>query len=411
MYFDTIHDVPRFDEVINQDGYTSYWETDTEVDSDFGNFIFNNVSGDSASMICIDDTIDLLALQKRNEQLISKSRSPHYKFEQSHSEATSPSSDDPLERSYESKQSYHSQRSFHSRLDGTSNVPPPVPPPRKQNLTAAEFQEHTYETLDDCKKEYQHQIYISKGSDGSRGSHDSTAKPVSNDEADSDRSSNSKGAEGAVSKSPGFRKPRSSSLQNSESVSYRQNRKVSEPSLQSRKRRLDKVSAKNNYPPPTKGFPTAVGVSENQVDHVTCCPSPERRNTCAPIVYPNHPRGYTASPERRYSSEIPNNKSNSFPRKAAPLIIKHKGKTYMVPVIDKKLQKELEKKSKLDNPTVIMHGVLRTNSTASNFQRSHASPPKVESSDHAYSHRRKSNNKPSSSPQKLSKQVTHYGVL
>ena len=428
MYFETIHNVPHFDDVTfaEEGGYTSYWETDTEVDSDFGNFIFNNVAGDSASVICIDDTIDVMALRKRNEELKIR---PHYRLE--HQDRSLPSSptaaaENPLERSIESKRSMNSQQSKRSHSSGSDgmmyNTPPPVPPPRRPSRTATDFQDHTYETLDDCKEEYlaqQDTIYISKASEDSRGSQDSTAKPVSNDEAESDRSSTCKRAEGAGLKSPTCRgKSQSLSLSKSpESLVYRQHRKLSEPITNGyRKRRSEKVASKGNYPPPAKGFPA--GVPEDYVDYLpssNACLSPERRSQTT--VSPASSPGQRANLERRHSS--------TQGKKTAPLIIKHKGKTYVVPVVDKKLQKELEKRSKRENPTVtiklgtINPGVVRsyssafsnaTNHISSNLtNRSHASPPKMEPCDHAAPHRRRNNSK--SSTQNSSKQVTHYGVL
>lgn len=430
MYFETIHNLPCFDAISSHHedtGYTSYWETDTEVDSDFGNFIFNNVSGDSASLICIDDTVDLIALRKRHEEVLTKGQ-PHYKLEQSVSPATSPSIDHPLEMSLESKHSIGSHSSRTSQLDHMCDTPPPVPPPRRtSSTTAADMLDHTYETLDDCKGEYlahnHHEtVYISKASDDSRGSQDSGAKPVSNDETDFNHSSASKGAEAATVKSPMCGKPRSSSLQHPKSpdcVNYRQHRKLSESSLQGRKRRLEKVASKgSNYPPPIKGFPA--GVPEDYADYLATSVwvSSERRSPMyapsSPVTPPSQRVGFTSSPERK--------SGDHKLKQAAPLVIKHKGKTYFVPVVDKKLQKELEKRSKADNPSVTIKqgnlGVPRSNSNASNLvqlqaPRSFASPPKMDPSDHAASHRRRNSSKCSSSPQRVPvhKQVTHYGVL
>lgn len=416
MYFETIHNLPCFDEVAQYEdtGYTSYWETDTEVDSDFGNFIFNNVSGDSASVICIDDTVDLNALRKKHKEIVAKSH-PHYKLEQSSSSASSPT-EHPLERSIESKHSSHSRHSRSS--EGTCQSPPPVPPPRNRpSVTAIDPQDHTYETLDDCKEEYRtHQIYISKASDDSRGSQDSTAKPVSNDEAELTQSSMSKQAEGASVKSPECRKPRSSSLKLSKSpecTNYRQHRKLSEPSsqlLSARKRRQEKVGSKvPNQPPPIRGgFPS--GVSEDYAEYLASVSSERRSPMCAPS-------SPTASPPQRGFTSSNSVESHRL-KQTAPLVIKHKGKTYFVPVVDKKLQKELEKKSKADNPSVTIRqvGVSRTSSNASNHhtaqtQRSFASPPKMDATDHAAPHRRR-NSSLTKSPHKVtSKQVTHYGVF
>ena len=427
MYFETIHNLPCFDDVTHHEdgGYTSYWETDTEVDSDFGNFIFNNVSGDSASLICIDETIDLLALHKRREQIISESK-PHYKLEQCSSVAKSPSPDSPLERSFDSKRSSHSQHSKRSRnsgSDGIFNIPPPVPPPRRPTITT-DFQDHTYETLDDCKEDYlahQDAIYISKGSEDSRGSQDSTAKPVINGiEAESDRSSNSKGAGGAaVKSSPVYSKLRTFSSKSPElgdSLNYRQNRKMSDPSsVAGRKRRSEKVASKGcNYPPPIKGFPA--GMPSDYVDYTTaslhpCCQerSQQQHTSASPTASPCQ-RGCTVSPETRTRNGFDNQKM-AGKKRAPPLIIKHKGKTYMVPVVDAKLQKELEKRSKLDNPSVLIkEGNVYRSYSFTHTQRSYASPPQMEPCEHALSHKNRRNSTKSTA-QKTTKQVTHYGIL
>jgi len=108
MYFETIHNLPRFDDMRqDEDGYTSYWETDTEVDSDLGNFIFNNVSGDSASVICIDDAVDIVSIRERQLEAITQSKQsrPHYKLEQDRSSPMSPTEDRSLGCSTDSKRS------------------------------------------------------------------------------------------------------------------------------------------------------------------------------------------------------------------------------------------------------------------------------------------------------------------
>lgn len=367
-------------------------------------------------MICIDETVDLNALRKRHEEIVAKSHShPHYKLEQSGSSASSPSSEHPLERSMESKQSSHSNR---SRLasEGIPQSPPPVPPPRRPSATAIDPQDHTYETVEDCREDYQtHQIYISKASDDSRGSQDSTAKPVSNDEADF--TSASKQAEGAAIKSPSG-KPRSSSFQypnSPECVNYRQRRKFSEPTSQSRKRRQEKVGSKvPNHPPPIRGFPPA-GVTDNCTEYLGTNVSSERRT---PMCVPSPP---SASPSQRGFTSSNGTESQKV-KAAAPLVIKHKGKTYFVPVVDNKLQKELEKRSKAGNPAVTLRqtavAASRTNGNATitphavQTQRSFASAPKTDSTDHAAPHRRRNSSNQKSSPQRApSKQVTHYGVL
>ena len=113
-------------------------------------------------------------------------------------------------------------------------------------------------------------------------------------------------------------------------------------------------------------------------------------------------------------------------KKTAPLVIKHKGKTYLVPVVDQKLQKELEKRSKAENPSVTIRqaalGVSsRVGGSGSNTReqqqqqnhglRSFASPPKMDATDHAAPHMRRRNSSKSSPQRATSKKVTNYGVL
>ena len=468
MYFETIHNLPHFDNDMCRDegGYTSYWETDTEVDSDFGNFIFNNVSGDSASLICIDDAVDIVSIRERQLEAITRSNKshPHYKLEQSRSSPLSPTEDHSLGCSTDSKRlSNRSRRSHHSGSDESYDQPPPVPPPRRTSPLATgpdEFVDHTYETLDDCQEDYlahqQEMIYVSKGSDGSGGSRGSAAKPASLEDAGSDHIPGNK-AEECCRRSPeqspgaaatgGVAKPRSNSLHLSKtkdlSSIYRQRRKMSDPST-CRKRRAEKVGSKGSgYPAPMKGFP--VGVAEDYTEHLSQQPisgshSPDQNNTSgsgSPVV---GARGtVVASPDHRRKASggqksSGNTHSHSHHKKnsaaaaaAQPLVIKHKGKTYFVPVVDQKLEKELEKRSKSNNPTVAIkkhhfsshapranaaHGQQSMLASSGHSHRLPASPPKVEPSDIASPNKRKAPTMPFKSPPHASaKQVTHYGVL
>ena len=455
MYFETIHDLEKFDDICHpEDGYTSYWETDTEVDEELGNFLFDNVAGDSASVICIDEAMDLISMREQHNHMMRR-ESPengmkidHYQIPQlpHHMNGVNNGVVQPhiqeehiFERSNESKRSAasrHSRRSHNSGSDGAYDEPPPVPPPRRQIASppALSPEEHTYETLDDCQEEYA--IYIAKGSDGSRGSADSTAKPASNDECD-----NRFKALNGTSKSPvqGFTKPRSlSTPQPLEGMHIRHRRKLSEPTSTeyscSRKRRSEKVCPKSSYPPPVKGFPS--GIPEDYVDYMALpsTTSPDRRSPYHTSIPPSSPtrRGLSTDRlsrvEHRKSSGSgrSNGKSSSRP---PSLFIRHKGKTFFIPVVDKKLQQKLEKvkgppktcsalveRHNTINTTIsrsssgISTGLYQSSSLAQHSMRSHASPPKVDPCEQATSHKRK-NSKTSQLPNSTPKQVTHYGVL
>ena len=435
MYFDTIHNLHEFDDVRqpSEDGYTSYWETDTEVDEELGNFIFSNVTGDSASVLCIDEAMDLLAIrekQKRLQQQRLFESEAQIKYEQEHRHLTqsfSQPDEHILERSHESKRSSslrQSRRSHHSGSDGTYDTPPPIPPPRRTSTLTDDFQDHTYETLDDCKDDYHahlEAIYISKASEDSRGSSDSAAKPVNDDDGgESDRSSRS------ASKSPHqlYSKLRSYSIPQSPDggVNFRQRRKLSEPvdpDYIQRKRRSQKVMPKQtSFPPPIKGYQ----LTEACAEYSTILPPSER---IPPTWVPASPERHNGvvSPERR--GEIRKASSMRQPHRPPSLFIKHKGKTFLIPVVDSRLQQRLEKVKgppqvrtystlPRHNATLNTSAALKQNNTSlpSNLihsTRSHASPPKMDC-EHASSHKRK-NSKTTNNQGIAPKQVTHYGVL
>ena len=449
MYFDTIHDLEKFDDIC-EDGYTSYWETDTEVDEELGNFLFDNVAGDSASVICIDEAMDLIAMREQHNQRESPIQVDHYSVPQNPQHFSSEihrsvhphvQEEHMMERSNENKRSTafrQSRRSHNSGSDGAYDEPPPVPPPRRQisSPPALSPEEHTYETLDDCQEEYA--IYIAKGSDGSRGSGgstDSTAKPVECDER-------LKATNGS-SKSPvqSFKKPRSMSTpQPLEGIQIRHRRKLSEPVStdysSSRKRRSEKVCpSKSSFPPPVRGYQLPPGIPEDYPEYTTipATTSPDRRS---PHHYTSVP---PTSPTRRGLStdrlaRVENRKSTASsssgkPGRAPSLFIRHKGKTYFIPVLDKKLQQKLEKvkgppetyshlvqRHNTINTSIsrsssgISTGVYQAPSLAQRSMRSHASPPKVDPCEQATSHKRK-NSKTSQHQNSAPKQVTHYGVL
>ena len=401
MYFDTIHDLPEFDEVCApEDGYASYWETDTEIDEELGNFIFSNVAGDSASVICIDEAMDLLAL--REQRLLTEREEAIAEEEERQFRRQEKELDRPGDR--HSRHSSASRHSHHSGSDGTYEGPV------QANITRrpSNAHEHVYETLDDCRAEFQARaegIYVSKGSDGSRESNDSTAK----------LSDNATPQTGTARPTHRSTKHRSVSLsQPPESIipyHIRHRRKLSEGadflhkvSSKTRPDRTDRVAPKS-CSPPAKGYSFPAGVPRGYADY---------------IALPGAP----ASPERRHSHQSSSKKKLPPPS----LIIKHKGKTYIIPVVDKKTQQKSRAKGTQETPKhATLNTLSRSNSTAfsttvynttGTMGRRHGSPPKAEASEQT--HRKNKSKQPptqgaqvSGQAQALAKQVTHihYGVV
>ena len=417
MYFETIHDVSHFDDVYcpSEDGYTSYWETDTEVDTELGNLIFSNVRGDSASVICIDEVVERLSLREQQEQarmqMEEASCVPTMTQEEEHM----------LEKSNESKRSSasrQSRRSHHSGSDGTYDEPPPLPPRRIStctDTTGTSAEDHTYETLDDCQDEYIAHLesaYMSKESSGS---------PSSKDECDSD--SSGKGASGRT-RSPllNSTRQRNNSLPTApEGLHLKHRRMLSDPNeFTQRKRRSDRVAPKGMYPPPVKGYSFPSGIPEEYADYMAV-PTDKRLSGTIPTS-PERSAQVT-SPDRRCHQH---QKVSPKMQRSPSLIIKHKGKTFVVPVVDKKLQQRLEKvKGPPKTPlyaTVMKQGTLNTSVSRSSSDaystpvhktsnlmhcvRSHVSPPKtVETVEHSKSKTKRH------SQTSMPKQVTHYGML
>ncbi len=401
MYFETIHGVSDFEDVYtpSEDGYTSYWETDTEVDTDLGNLIFNNVSGDSASVICIDEAVDILTLreQRLQEQALRE-------------KARAAQEERTLERSTESKRSSssrQSRRSHTSGSDGMYDEPPPLPPRRVStctDTTGASSEEHTYETLDDFQEEYKLRMDTVYNPKDERGS----GSPTSKDECDSDHSSG-KGR----TRSPllNFTKVRSNSNPNpSNEISHmRHRRKVSDPlnmtDVSQKRKRSDKVSPKGVYPPPMKGYAIPTGIPEEYTDYMTI-PAEKRLQPVPPPSPTRH------APERK-STE---NRKSSKIQRSPSLVIKHKGQVFTIPVVDKKLQQRLEKvkgppKTSPLYTTVMKQSVHNniTRTTSDPYSKNsgrHISPPK-ETPEHSKSKSSKRHSQPNAPP----KQVTHYGML
>ena len=407
MYFDTIYGLSEFDQVREpEDGYMSHWETETEIDDELGNFIFSNVTGDSASLICIDEAMDLLAIREQQQQLYDGGTElqPDQMLSQD---------DNPLERSTDSKASRHSH---HSGSDGTYEGPTQTSPTPLQRPSTS--QEHIYETLDDCRDNYETHmegIYVSKGSDGSRGSTDSTAKPVTRLSDDTDSFYPVKNA----FKSPTHRhmsKPRSMSLpQPPEGFYPHHRRKLSESEFPRRKKQHcgEKVAPRTLLTSPVRGYPFPPGIPDDYAEYMAVPSTPP-------------------SPTKRHSE-------GRKPARGPSLIIKHKGKTFLIPVVDKKMKEKWEKakqaaheRSKLRgtpapvytfprHATLNTAAISRSNSSACSngayqtivpVSRRHASPPKVETCDQTTAHKKRVR-LPSQSivSHNAAQQVTHYGVV
>ena len=408
MYFDTIHNLPEFDEVCApEDGYASYWETDTEIDEELGNLIFSNVPGDSASVICIDEAMDLLAVR---EQRLLAEREEAVAEEEEEEERRRREfcrQDKESDRSGDrhSRHSSASRHSHHSGSDGTYEGPV------QANISRmpSNAHDHVYETLDDCRAEFRARvegIYVSKSSDGSRESTDSTAK----------LSDNVTPRTGAARPTHRSTKHRSVSLsQPSEGIipyHIRHRRKLSEGTeflqkvSKTRPERTDRVAPKS-CSPPAKGYSYPSGMPRDYADYVALPGAP-------------------ASPERRHSSHQSGKKKLPPPS----LIIKHKGKTYLIPVVDKKTTQQKSKaKGAQEAPKhTTLNTLSRSNSTAfstsvynanGTIGRRHCSPPKAELTSEQPHRKNKSKQsttqgaQASGQAQAMAKQVTHihYGVV
>lgn len=136
MYFDTIHEIPEFDAVIDPEGgYQSTWETDTELQTDrddYGSFIFSNLDGDSASVVCIEEDeaaelIERFNLKHRTALSASPSRQP------------------PRQQAVVGDITLSSSSSSSSRQN----------PEVTYDRVDGEYNDHVYESIDDCVEEYQ----------------------------------------------------------------------------------------------------------------------------------------------------------------------------------------------------------------------------------------------------------------
>ena len=349
MYFETIHDLSEFEDVHGpaEDGYSSYWETETEFESELGNFIFNNVTGDSASVICIDEAMDLLAMREQQQQM-------QMEMEEARRKPTSETVDDLAKLGPGDLEEYTfnqpaddkrsggaSRHSHHSGSDGTYDGPQPAPI-HTTHIVATPLpdepdskEDHIYETLDACQ-DHHFQVYISKGSTESQpysaatfvAGKATTAGHASDN--DSDKSASRKN--GTAVKSSSFKsvfgKSRHQSLEQATALPRKEKQNLKKkPSLDSHERGAQ--VAPKSYPGPIKGYGTDK-------------PAPS-----SPCKRSSQEKMNSSSPTGTSSSQ------NSVP---PSLIIKHKGKTYIIPVVEKKR----EAKGKQGSCSKRVHNVLCT---------------------------------------------------
>lgn len=333
MYFETIHDLSEFEDVHEptEDGYSSYWETETEFESELGNFIFNNVTGDSASVICIDEAMDLLAMREQQQQM-------QMEMEEARRKATSQTLADELPKlgpagdleeytfnqpADDKRSGGASRHSHHSGSDGTYDGPQPAPI-RTTHIAATPLpdepdskEDHIYETLDACQ-DHHFQVYISKGTTGSQQYSAATfvaGKGTSQGNAsdnDSDKSASRKHSTATKSSFKGaFGKSRHQSLEQATALPRREKQNLKKKASLDSQERGVQVAPMKQYPAPMRGY----GADK---------PLPP-------------------SPCKRSFQEKTNSTGSSQNSVPPSLIIKHKGKTYIIPVVEKK--REVKKQS------------------------------------------------------------------
>ena len=377
MYFETIHDLSEFEEICGpEDGYSSCWETETEFDSELGNFIFHNVTGDSASVICIDEAMDLLEMREQRQQVQQQMQQ---QMEEARRKGLSDNIGDDLaklgpgdleeytfdQQSDGKRSGGASRHSHHSGSDGTYDGPQQASihtthivssPPNKPD--------HIYETLDTCQ-DHHFQVYISKGSADSQHS---TAKVHGHvTDNDSDKTSTVRkeptATKSSTSKST-FSKTRAQSFEQATAVPKREKLNLKKKmSLDSHERGVQ--VAPKQFPAPIKGY---------GAEKPTLSSSPSKRSSQEKI---NSSSPLSSSPSKRSSQEkinfsSPTGTSSSHNSVPPSLIIKHKGKTYFIPVVEKKRE---GKSKQTSSSSKRVHNVLCT--TASPSRRPDALPPSL----------------------------------
>lgn len=408
MYFETIHNVEQFDEVQeDDDAYSTYLESDTDEldDVTLGNLLFAHVSGDSASVLCLEQISDIMR---------ERERKPNNKVGHPTAPVDGPGQVDDGEREYAGRAT-ECRVSHHSGSDGMYDQPEEAFAPEDTNPAA----EHIYETLDDCGEQYV--LYIAKGSDDSGDTpvhagdtpRHSGGTPTMPSSDVSDRSDCS-------DRKPKL--PKQNSLPGSSELPQNSERRKSEGDVLRRKKRCTGKAADSSVAPKL----------------------PPNRPTRM-----SEPAEYAAIPatsvERRNSSNKGQAVGAQVPQATPqPLVIKHKGKTYLIPVIEAKETKvgkcsrhqQSKKQSRLNPnslsrhtisvavpPQMVVAGVtLRpmSRSESSAFStcayQSTTLPISVKTSDQFSPQRRKTSKQSavSCAPHHVStqvQQVTHYGVL
>lgn len=407
MYFETIHNVEQFDEVQEEDdAYSTYLESDDDLDDvTLGNLLFAHVSGDSASVLCLEQVSDVLTMREREKKSSIQAGRPTVSLD-------SQGQVNGDEREYAGR-ALECRVSHHSGSDGMYDQPEEGAFAPEDTNTAAE---HIYESLDDCGEQYV--LYIAKGSDGSGHSGDTlghaggtSAKPSSDV---SDRSDCSGGKP---------KLPKQNSLPGSrEQGSEDHERRKSEGDILRRKKRCTEKSDDSVAPKLPPNRPTRVSRGSGEPADCAAIPatSVERRNS-----------------SKKLGAQV----SQATPQ---PLVIKHKGKTYLIPVVEAKETKaekagkhqQLKRQSRLNPnslsrqtisvavpPQMVVAGVtLRpmSHSESTAFStcayQSTTLPISVKTSDQPSPHRRKSSKQsvlcvPPQHTSTQMQQVTHYGVL
>lgn len=339
MYFDTIHEIPEFDAVLEA-GYQSHWETDTEIqtDDEYGSFLFSKVDGDSASVICIEEDEAVQLIQR---------------FKLSHQELP--------------------------QVPKVSDVPPEV---TKMEATYEnmedEIDEHVYESIDDCREEYQLFLYNDEGSPSNNVTPVHHTKITHKPKASSSGHTKTKRSNSLPFSATN--RQQESPLHNRYIRKYSDCTEYSKLSKRHHRNSIDKDAVPPPLPPPNEthnNYATLFGLTDNNKK-----------------TSPSHQQ----------------------------VVLKHKGREYVLPLV------ENNSKPKRTSPKHMNHSTS-TNShlnnyystilppSPSNFQIKRSSPPRLDSKYDVPNLKKKSKASTTHSAQSggssnaSSKRVTLYGVL